>query len=124
MSVPAAGLPAVNQALEPAWVRHGSSATQKAYDSALAFEETLVDQLSQSLSAAAGFGEASSHEGEGGGEGGESEGTPAALSDMVPQALAQGIMSAGGLGLAAQLTRQDASAPAAGGVGGDGGTAS
>ena len=49
MSVPTAtapGLPVVNQALEPAWVRHGSAATQKAYESALAFEEVLVEQLS------------------------------------------------------------------------------
>ena len=41
------GLPVVNQALEPDWVRHGSAATQKAYASALSFEETLVEQLSR-----------------------------------------------------------------------------
>jgi len=39
------GLPAVNQALEPAWVRHGSASTQKTYETALAFEEMLVQQL-------------------------------------------------------------------------------
>ena len=54
MSAPvqATGIPPVNQTLEPAWVRRGSPATQKAYQSALAFEQTLVEQLSQSLSQA------------------------------------------------------------------------
>jgi len=110
---PASGLPIVNQALEPAWVRHGSPATQKAYESALAFEDTLVEQLSKSLTAAAGLGGAS---GEAGAEGdaGQEEGGVAAgggavqqeLSSTLPQALAAGVMSAGGLGMAAQLTRE------------------
>ena len=56
----APGLPAVNQALEPAWVRHGSAATQKAYETALAFEQMLVEQLSKSLTATSGLGGESS----------------------------------------------------------------
>ncbi len=106
MSVPAAtpaGLPVVNQALEPASVRHGTPATQKAYQSALAFEQVLVEQLSKSLTATIGGGESS---GEGGGseEGGESSAS-GELSSTLPQALSDGIMSAGGLGLAAQMTQ-------------------
>jgi Rod binding domain-containing protein len=103
----AAGLPAVNQALEPAWVRKGSPSTQKAYASALAFEQTLVEQLSQSLTAASGLSGESSSEGESGsGEGGSSAGAGnAQLSSMLPQALTAGVMNAGGLGLAAQMTR-------------------
>jgi hypothetical protein len=107
-SATTAGLPAVNQALEPAWVRKGSPSTQKAYASALAFEQTLVEQLSQSLTAASGLSGASSSEGESGsGESGSGEGGAAnsQLSSMLPQALTAGVMNAGGLGLAAQMTR-------------------
>jgi Rod binding domain-containing protein len=110
MSIPAAtaatgssGLPVVNQAFEPEWVRHGSAATQKAYESALSFEETLVEQLSQSLAKTSGMGGESSQEGEPG-EGGASSGD-SQLSSMLPQALTASVMNAGGLGLAAQMTR-------------------
>lgn len=97
------GLPSVNETLEPEWVRHGSQATQKAYETALSFEQTLVEQLSKSLAATT----KTEGEGEGSGEG-ESGGGSAAtsqLSSTLPQALSSGIMNAGGLGLAAQLTR-------------------
>ena len=122
----AAGLPAVNQALEPAWVRRGSAATQKTYQTALAFEETLVNELSQALTAASGLGEGTSQEGESGAEDGGasgSEATPAGLSSMLPQALSQGVMSAGGLGLAAQLTRDMQPVARSGHASGNGGTA-
>jgi Rod binding domain-containing protein len=111
-------LPAVNQTLEPAWVRKGSAATQKAYETALAFEQMLVEELSQSLTASSGLG------GESGVEGESTEGSPGSggasgpLSSMLPQALTSGVMSAGGLGLAAQMTRQLAGTAAQGaGVG-------
>jgi Rod binding domain-containing protein len=110
----AAGLPAVNQALEPEWVRRGSAATQKAYDSALAFEQTLVEQLSKSMADASGLGGESSSEGEAGAEaGGSSTGGAgdSQLSSMLPQALSASVMNAGGLGMAAQMTRQLEGAP-------------
>ncbi|HTU80455.1 MAG TPA: hypothetical protein VMF09_17030 [Solirubrobacteraceae bacterium] len=101
----ATSLPAVNQALEPASVRHGSAATQKAYASALAFEQTLVEELSQSLAATSGLGGESSEE-EGGSEEGGAQAGAGELSSMLPQALSSGVMHAGGLGLAAQMTRE------------------
>jgi Rod binding domain-containing protein len=107
-------LPTVNQTLEPAWVRKGSAATQKAYETALAFEQMLVEELSQSLTATSGLG------GESGAEGESSEGSAGGggasgpLASMLPQALTSGVMSAGGLGLAAQMTRQLAGAAAHG----------
>jgi hypothetical protein len=112
------GLPAVNQALEPEWVRHGSAATQKAYESALSFEQTLVEQLSQTLVSSSGLSGESSGEGEAGSEEGGSAGN-AQLSSALPQALSAGIMKAGGLGLAAQMTRTalDTSAQSASQVG-------
>jgi Rod binding domain-containing protein len=103
-----AGLPVVNQALEPEWVRHGSASTQKAYETALSFEETLVEQLSKSLTATSGLGGESSQEGESASEEGGSSATGTGgggLSSMLPQALSASVMNAGGLGLAAQMTR-------------------
>jgi hypothetical protein len=96
-------LPVVNQTLEPEWVRKGSAATQKAYQTALSFEETLVEQLSKSLTATSGVEGEGSQEGES--EGGGSSAESSALSSSLPQALSAGIMNAGGLGLAAQLAR-------------------
>ncbi len=104
-----AGLPAVNQALEPEWVRHGSAATQKAYASALSFEQTLVEQLSKSLADTSGLGGESSQEGGSGSEEGGSSASDAGasqLSSMLPQALTASVMNAGGLGMAAQMTRE------------------
>jgi Rod binding domain-containing protein len=116
------GLPVVNQALEPEWVRHGSAATQKAYTSALAFEQTLVEQLSQSLAATGGIDGEGSAEGEGSEEGGGTA-SNSQLSSMLPQALSAGVMHAGGLGLAAQLTRDmEAQSSHAGSVSAGGGT--
>jgi Rod binding domain-containing protein len=118
-----AGLPLVNEALEPASVRNGSPATQKAYASALSFEDMLVQQLSQSLTQASGTGESGGEEGEEGSEdasalgGGEAAGGE--LSSLLPQALTEGVMSQGGLGLAQQLMPGlDPSAATAGGAAG------
>ncbi len=115
------GLPAVNQTLEPAWVRKGSAATQKAYETALAFEQMLVEELSQSLTATSGLDDESGQEGESSEGSSGSGGASGPLSSMLPQALTSGVMSAGGLGLAAQMTRQLAGA-AAQGAGGGGAT--
>jgi Rod binding domain-containing protein len=111
MSIPASssnsvvptGLPVVNQALEPAWVRNGSAATKKAYETALSFEQTLVEQLSKSLADTSGLG-GESAEGESGSEGGSA--STSQLSSMLPQSLTSSVMNAGGLGMAAQMTQQ------------------
>jgi len=125
-TLPASGLPSVNQALapkgtpsgaqasEPAWVRKGSAATQKAYETALAFEQMLVEELSQSLTATSGLDGESGQEGESSEGSSGSGGASGPLSSMLPQALTSGVMSAGGLGLAAQMTRQLAGAAANG----------
>jgi hypothetical protein len=96
------GLPVVNQATEPEWVRKGSAATQKAYESALSFEATLVEQLSKTLASTCGLSGES--DGESGSEEGGSSGANSQLSSMLPQALTTSVMDAGGLGLAAQMT--------------------
>jgi len=91
-------LPPISAAHEPQWVRHGSAKTQQTYRAALAFEEVLVRQLTSSLSEL-GQEEGTSAEGQG-----PSLGT-GLCSSMLPDALAQGVVAGGGLGLAAQLTR-------------------
>jgi Rod binding domain-containing protein len=99
----ASGLPAINQALEPKSVRDGSASTKKAYESALQFEDMLVEQLSQSLAQTGGVDAEGSQEGEGAQEGGTGAGD---LSSLLGQALTGGVMRAGGLGMAAQMTRE------------------
>jgi Rod binding domain-containing protein len=101
----AGGLPVVDQALEPEWVRDGSPATQKAYAIAESFEAMLVQQLSKSMASTSGL---EGEEGSGAGEGDAPGTTPQAsqLSTLLPQALSDGVMRAGGLGMASQLTRE------------------
>jgi Rod binding domain-containing protein len=96
---PVSGVPVVNQALEPAWVRHGSASVQKEYAIAQQFEGMLVSQLARTMTETTALG------GEGQGEEGGQAGT-SVLSSMLPQALAEGVSNDGGLGLAAELTRQ------------------
>lgn len=99
----ATGLPSVSRAGEPAWVRRGSAEVQKSYAAAMAFEQTLVEQLAKTMLASDGLG------GEGGA--GSEEGAPPSdagsglLGSLLPQALAGGLASSGGFGLAAELTR-------------------
>jgi hypothetical protein len=103
----AAGLPTVDAALEPASVRNGSAGVKQAYAAAQGFEETLLAQLSSSLVQSSGL---TGEGGEGGGEGESGEGGEAAaatgggmLTSLLPQALTEGVMHGGGLGLASHL---------------------
>ena len=111
-----AGPPLVNQALAPAAVRDGHPGARQAYETALGFEEMLVSQLSQTLVETSGSGESETRSeaaGEAGGAmGGAGEAGTAsqagaagagALSSLLPQALTEGVMRDGGLGLAGQL---------------------
>lgn len=88
-----AGLPPIDQALLPKDVRSATPARRDAYEAALGFERLLVTQLTHSL--------ADSTKDALGGE------TP--YASMLPDALADGVMNGGGLGLARQLA--DAIAP-------------
>jgi len=105
-----AGLELAGAAREPAWVRNGSAQVQQDYKVALGFEQMLVEQLAGALRPSEAEAESQ--------EGGDAAG--GMLSSLLPQALAQGVVGGGGLGLAAQLTREmqplgGAARPAAGG---------
>ena len=88
--------PPIDQSLLPPDVRSAPPARQQAYTAALGFEQLLVQQLSQSL--------ADSAQGtfDGTGDGGTGATNP--YASLLPDALTQGVMNGGGLGLAAQLT--------------------
>ncbi len=97
----------------PASVRDGSPAARNAYQTALDFEQMLVQQLSKGMIEDSGLGGEGEGEaagevsGEVSGEAGASGQAGAAgsglLSALGPQALSEGITRGGGLGLATQL---------------------
>lgn len=122
-AIGSSALPVVNQASEPSWVRHGSPATQQDYATALDFERVLVEQLTKSLAATSGLGGESAEEGGSEGGGASSAASSGELSAMLPQALSSGVMDAGGLGLAAQLTKEMQGTQSGGHVAASGGTA-
>lgn len=84
-----AGLPPINAALEPAEIRNGDANAKQAYQEALAFEDILVQQLTDEVASTV--------------TGPDSDTATAGFARMIPTALTQGIMSGGGLGIAAQL---------------------
>jgi len=109
-------LPPVDAANEPADIRNGNSAAQKAYQEALGFEDILVQQLTQELSCTvtsptdqstldggSGDGSGDSSDSSGGILG--SDPSTSAFASLIPTALTQSIMSSGGLGIARQLAQ-------------------
>lgn len=82
-----------SRSLLPADVRAASPERRDAYAAALSFERVLVQQLTESLAGSARTA-----------LGGDSP-----YASLLPEALADGVMGGGGLGLARQLT--DAIAP-------------
>jgi len=86
------GLPPVAPTTLPADVRRAPVAEQRAYRAALSFERVLLGQLTEVLSKSA-----LPEDGEGA--------APQVYRDLLPEALADGMIAGGGLGLARQLSR-------------------
>jgi hypothetical protein len=83
----------------PADVRADGAHGRKLYDAALGFEQQLVQQLTQQLAATTDSdSDSDSDDGSGGGDA-----ASGVIKEQLPQALADGITSAGGLGLAHDL---------------------
>ncbi len=93
MSLPA-GLPPIDASLLPADIRTAAPARKQAYEAGLGFERLLVQQLTQSLADSAR----------------DAMGGDSPYASLLPDALADGVMAGGGLGLARQLA--DAIQPA------------
>ena len=116
-SLPATSLPPINPALEPASVRKGDHAAKSAYQTGLAFEDILVSQLSQAMTATVPGLDGSSSGGDGLGgssddglggssaSGGGSSGGLGAYASLLPDTLTSTIMSAGGTGVAMQIAQ-------------------
>ena len=88
-----ASLPPIDRSALPAEIRNGSAQDRKTYTAALGFERMLVEQLAKSMSKTA--------------DGDDDSGADAATTtyrDLLPGALADGVIAGGGLGLARQLT--------------------
>lgn len=109
-------LPPVSAANEPADIRNGNSATQKAYQEALGFENILVQQLTQELAStissptddsSLGSGGSDSSNSSDGSSGGilGSDPSTSGFASLIPTALTQSIMSSGGVGIAQQLAQ-------------------
>jgi Rod binding domain-containing protein len=94
------GLSSVSGAPLPADVRTASTQDQQSYRTALAFERTLLEQLTKTMSQDMAGGDSA------GGEDGEDSGASAATSayrDMLPGTLADAVTGSGGIGLAHDL---------------------
>jgi Rod binding domain-containing protein len=101
MSVPIPGLPIVADAQLPAAVRDGSASDKQAYKAALGFEQMLVGQLVQSMTASGAPADTSDDD-----SAALDTANPLASGPMASQmqdALTSALMSAGGLGLAGQI---------------------
>jgi len=85
------GLPPIDRSLLPADVRNGSPERRKTYTAALGFERMLVTQLAKSLSQTAQDDDESA------------DAATSTYRDLLPGALADGIVAGGGLGVAREL---------------------
>ena len=86
------GLPPIDQSLLPADVRAGGTKSVQLYETALAFESVLDQQLTQALTDTLQPADGST-----------ADAATSMTLQMLPQALSQQIASSGGLGLAPEL---------------------
>jgi Rod binding domain-containing protein len=91
-------LPPIDNSLLPADVRTGTTADKDRYKTALAFERQLVEQLTQSMADTTKAQDSGSSD-----DGDGSSASTDSYKQMLPGVMADSIMSAGGLGLAATI---------------------
>jgi hypothetical protein len=121
-SIPASNLPIADAATEPASIRNGDQKAKDAYKTGMAFEQVLVNELSQALASTVpggsddglggtnGDSSSSSSSGSGSGSGsagglmGGGSGL-GAYSSLIPQALTSSLMSSGGTGVAMEIAK-------------------
>jgi hypothetical protein len=113
-SVPAGSLPLIDPANEPAAIRNGDKKAQDAYQTGMAFENVLVNELAQQLSATVpgldgsddGLGQTSDDSSDAGSTGGVGgAGGLGAYASLLPQTLATSVMSGGGTGIAMEIAK-------------------
>jgi hypothetical protein len=109
-----AGIPNLNVASIPANIRNGDSKAKQAYSEGLAFEDMLVNELTQQLSSTMYGGDSSgdsstdgsSDSTDGSSSGSSMLGGASAYASMIPQALTSSIMNSGGLGMAESFAQE------------------
>jgi len=111
-----AGIPNLNVATIPANIRNGDSKAKAAYSQGLAFEDMLVNELTQQLantmdsSDSTDSTDGSSTDGTSGSSDGSAGssmlGGSSAYASMIPQALSSSIMDGGGLGIAESFAQE------------------
>jgi Rod binding domain-containing protein len=106
-----AGIPNLNVADIPANIRNGDGKAKQAYSEGLAFEDMLVNELTQQLAntmygGSGADGDPSSSASASGSSSGGMLGGASAYASMIPQALTSSIMSGGGLGMADQFAQE------------------
>jgi Rod binding domain-containing protein len=92
------GLPAIDASMLPADIRNGTPERKKTYEAALGFERMLLQQLTKSLADTAKPVDGSDE---------SQDAASTTYKSMLPDTLADGMLAAGGLGLARQLVPQE-----------------
>jgi hypothetical protein len=113
-ALPATNTAPLDPALEPESIRNGNQAAKNAYQTGLAFENVLMNELAQAMTATVpglsgdddglGGSSDSSSAGSSGGLTGSDSGI-SAYSSLLPQALTSSVMSGGGTGMAMQIAQ-------------------
>jgi Rod binding domain-containing protein len=107
-----AGVSSLNVADIPENIRNGNNTAKQAYSEGLAFENVLVNELTQQLAntmyGGSGTDSASSTDSSDGSSSSSSGllSGAGAYASMIPQALGSSIMSGGGLGIAEQFAQE------------------
>src|SRR3954468_21935253 len=105
MWVPLGSLRVVPDTALPADVRTGSHKDKQTYQAALGFERQLLTQLTQSMVATTQNGDDSSSGDSGDAGFGSTDAVTQAYNQMLPDQLADSLISGGGTGLAENLYR-------------------
>ena len=100
---PLSSLPVVADTALPADVRQGSDKDKQTYQAALGFERQLLTQLTQAMVNTTQQGQESSDDSDSTGDG--SDAVTQAYNQMLPDQLADSLVSGGGTGLAENLYR-------------------
>ncbi len=111
-SLPASTLPLIDPANEPASIRNGDQKAKNAYQTGMAFENVLVNELAQQMAATVpgldgsddGLG-GTTDSGSSGDTGGVGGGGLGAYASLLPQTLANSIASGGGTGIAMEIAK-------------------
>ena len=114
-SLPASTLPLMDPANEPASIRNGDQKAKNAYQTGMAFENVLVNELAQQMTATVpgldgsddGLGGTtdSGDSGDSGSTGGVGGGGLGAYASLLPQTLANSVASGVGTGIAMEIAK-------------------